>query len=107
MSDINLKNDFDFGVRSVEKSFLIINPNSENIPMHYQEDESLIKNLTGAFYEGITNFGYFLSDAGLMGVLGINKLEFNNSKQKIWLFYEKFTGEQQSKFMCEFRKLIW
>jgi len=42
-----------------------------------------------------------------MGIVGVKKLVFDDSKDLVWLFSSKYLSFQKDKFMEDFADIIW
>lgn len=81
-------------------------PNGNN--MHTKPvDKNMISQFKGAALKGLTNFNYFLTDAGVMGLMGVKKLDFEDRANPVTMFGQEYVDYQKGKFQSEFERLLW
>lgn len=86
MSQKNIYSDDEESTHKIDESYIDIHASDlENLPVKLVEND-VMTNFKGAVLEGLTNFNYYLTDTGVMGLLGVKKLDFDNSRNPVQLF---------------------
>jgi hypothetical protein len=107
MVDKNRYSDCDTSFNKYIDSYETIRSSETALIPAKPDEKNRLANFKGAFLEGLTNFNYYLSDTGVLGLLGVKKLDFNDSKSIVQLFDKKYNTYQKDRFLCDFERLSW
>lgn len=93
--------------QKIDESYISIHQSDyESIPKEQEEDD-FVNNFKGAVLEGFTNFNYYLTDTGMMSIMGVKKLDFSDKEVPVKLYNKSYFPYQKATFTNEFEKIMW